>query len=58
MIDQALLEILVCPKCKQSVEYNDVKDALICPACALSYPVRDDIPVMLVDEATPLTEAS
>ena len=54
MIDQALLEILVCPKCKQDVAYNEAKDALNCPNCQLAYPIRDDIPVMLIDEATPL----
>lgn len=54
MIDQALLDILACPKCKGSVHYNAAKNGLVCDACLLEYPVRDDIPVMLVDEAKSL----
>ena len=49
-----LLAILVCPKCKGPLEYREDVDALDCKACLLRYSVRDDIPVMLVDEATPL----
>ncbi|MCX5762064.1 MAG: Trm112 family protein [Gemmatimonadetes bacterium] len=49
-----LLAILVCPKCKGVLAYREADQALDCPACLLRYPVRDDIPVMLVDEATPL----
>ena len=49
-----LLAILVCPKCKGALDYREQEDALICRACALRYPVREDIPIMLVDEATPL----
>ena len=49
-----LLEILVCPKCKGPLDYKQQDAALICPACKLRYAVRDDIPVMLIDEATPL----
>jgi len=55
MIDNTLLEILVCPKCKAKVHYNTEKNGLICDTCQLEYPVRDDIPVMLIDEATTLT---
>jgi len=47
-----LLEILVCPKCKGALEYREKESVLVCHACRLSYPVRDDIPVMLIDEAT------
>ncbi|RMH51960.1 MAG: Trm112 family protein [Zetaproteobacteria bacterium] len=54
MIDEDLLKILACPKCKQSVHYNDNQDGLVCDACRLVYPIRDDIPVMLIDEAEPL----
>lgn len=50
-----LLSILVCPKCKGELEYKEQDNALICRACSLRYPVRDDIPIMLIDEATPLT---
>lgn len=49
-----LLAILVCPKCKGELEYREAEPALVCHRCALKYPVRDDIPVMLVDEAQPL----
>jgi uncharacterized protein YbaR (Trm112 family) len=48
-----LLEILACPKCKGPLEYREVEPALLCPTCRLRYPVRDDIPIMLLDEATP-----
>jgi len=49
-----LLEILRCPKCKSEVELKADKTSLKCtnPECALIYPIRDDIPVMLIDEAT------
>jgi uncharacterized protein len=49
-----LLEILVCPKCKGALEYRESEQALLCATCRLRYPVRDDIPIMLLDEATPL----
>ena len=49
-----LLEILVCPKCKGALEYREAEPALLCRACRLKYAVRDDIPIMLIDEATPL----
>ena len=57
MLDQRLLEILVCPKCKGDLEYRSEKDELVCHNCRLIYEVRDDIPIMLVDEATPLDES-
>ncbi|WP_415034227.1 Trm112 family protein [Azonexus sp.] len=50
-MDARLLEILVCPQCKGPLEYDKAAQELICAPCALAYPVRDDIPVMLVDEA-------
>jgi uncharacterized protein YbaR (Trm112 family) len=49
-----LLAILVCPKCKGALDYHEAESALVCPACRLRYAVRDDIPIMLIDEATPL----
>ena len=49
-----LLAILVCPKCKGTLEYRDAEQSLVCPVCRLRYPVRDDIPIMLIDEAAPL----
>ena len=54
-VDPQLLEILVCPKCKGELDYRQAESVLVCEACALSYPVRDDIPIMLIDEATPLS---
>lgn len=52
-IDPELLKILVCPKCKTPVALAADRQGLRCPACRLVYPIRDDIPVMLVDEARP-----
>ncbi|MEO8564334.1 MAG: Trm112 family protein [bacterium] len=49
-----LLAILVCPKCKGALDYRDAEAALCCPVCKLRYPIRDDIPIMLLDEATAL----
>jgi uncharacterized protein len=49
-----LLTILVCPKCKGELEYRESASELVCHACRLRYPVRDDIPIMLLDEASPL----
>jgi hypothetical protein len=50
-IDKALLDILACPKCKNAVVLNKAKDKLLCRECGIVYPIKDDIPVMLVDEA-------
>ena len=50
-----LLDIIACPKCKGKLVLNSAGAALHCCACALAYPVRDEIPVLLIDEATPLT---
>ncbi len=51
MLDETLLEILVCPKCKGELEYRSEEGALLCHKCRLRYKVEDDIPVMLIDEA-------
>jgi hypothetical protein len=51
MLKRELLEILVCPKCKGELQYDKNKEELICDRCKLAYPVRDDIPVMLIEEA-------
>lgn len=56
MLDERLLEILVCPKCRGDLTHRPDPESLECPACELRYPVRDDIPVMLLDEAEPLSE--
>jgi uncharacterized protein len=50
-LSQELLEILVCPACKTPVKLTPDKNGLKCSTCRRVYPVRDDIPVMLVDEA-------
>ena len=53
-MDAKLLEILVCPLCKGSLVYKKAEQELVCKPCRLAYPVRDDIPVMLEDEARKL----
>ncbi len=53
-IDPELLEILACPKCKGDLRLTPAGDGLACDACRLVYPIRDDIPVMLIEEATKL----
>jgi uncharacterized protein len=50
-ISKDLLDILACPKCKGDIYLNESGDGLICNACRLMYPIKDDIPVMLIDEA-------
>jgi len=55
MLDEKLLEILACPKCKGDLEYRtEPEEVLVCGSCRLVYEVRDDIPIMLIDEARPL----
>ena len=53
MIAKELLEILACPKCKAEVSLDEGAQRIICtsPTCGLRYPIRDGIPVMLIDEA-------
>ena len=46
-----LLEILVCPRCKGELRAEPEASRLVCTACRVAYPVRDGIPIMLVDEA-------
>jgi hypothetical protein len=57
-MDKKLLEILVCPKCKGELTYDRQANELICAKDALAYPVRDGIPVMLEEEARPLSDNS
>jgi uncharacterized protein YbaR (Trm112 family) len=53
-VPQELLDILVCPKCKGELEYRtEPNEDLVCHACRLVYAVEEDIPIMLIDEATP-----
>jgi uncharacterized protein len=49
-----LKEILACPKCKGDLEFHEERGEIHCLRCRLVYAIRDDIPVMLVDEAKPL----
>jgi uncharacterized protein len=58
VLDERLLEILVCPGCKGELEHRKDPEELVCHACMLRYEVRDDIPIMLLDEAKPLEEHS
>jgi len=51
-----LKEILACPKCKGDLEFREPENRILCHACRLAYRIEDDIPVMLIDEARPLTE--
>ncbi len=55
MIDKKLLDILACPLCKSPLIYDKTKQELICRADRLAFPIRDDIPVMLEDEARELS---
>jgi len=51
-IDERLLEILACPVCKADVKLKEDGSGLKCVKCKRVYPIKDDIPIMLVDEAT------
>lgn len=53
-ISQELLDILACPKCKQAVILSEDGNGLICNACRLLYEIKDDIPIMLIEEAKPI----
>ena len=56
-LSKDLLDILACPQCKGPIDYDEPALEILCRRCALAYPVRDEIPVMLVDEARPLAWA-
>ena len=56
MVSKELLDILACPQCKGPVHLNDQQDGLVCESCKLVYEIRDDIPIMLIDEAKPLVD--
>jgi uncharacterized protein len=56
MLDKELLEILVCPVSKTPLIWNDSTGELLCKASGLAYPVRDGIPVLLEEEARPLSD--
>ena len=50
-LDRHLLDLIVCPACRQSLAVDEAAEELVCAGCGCAYPVRDDIPVLLVDEA-------
>ncbi len=57
-ISKELLEILACPQCKGEIHLTPSGEGLTCQRCRLLYEIRDDIPIMLVDEAKPLDTVS
>jgi len=54
-MDKKLLDILACPSCKSSLKYLKEEQELVCVPCKLAYVVRDDIPIMLIDQARSIT---
>ncbi|PLX82098.1 MAG: hypothetical protein C0616_03160 [Desulfuromonas sp.] len=55
-MSKELLDILACPQCKQPIEPDLDNQELVCKQCGLAFPIRDDIPVMLIDEARKLSQ--
>ena len=55
-LSSTILDILVCPKCKGELTIDHDKSGLVCSRCRLRYPVRDGMPIMLIDEAEKLGE--
>jgi len=55
-IKKELLDILACPKCKGDITEDPSGQWLLCQKCRLKYEIRDDIPIMLIDEAVPLDD--
>jgi uncharacterized protein YbaR (Trm112 family) len=51
MLNEELLKILACPKCKGSLEYDKENVRLLCHLCKLRYPIKNDIPIMLIEDA-------
>jgi uncharacterized protein len=54
-LNKQLLEILICPKCRGKVRFDEKTNGIICDQCKLLYEIKDDIPVMLVEEAKKLS---
>ncbi len=52
-LDPRLLDLVACPACHGGLRVDDAAEELVCDACRLAFPVRDDIPVLLLDEARP-----
>ena len=57
-VSKELLDILACPKCRGKIYLNGEENGLICENCMLLYEIREDIPIMLIDEAKPLGKHS
>ena len=55
-LNKELLQILACPKCKSDLTLTGQEEGLKCSECALVYPIREEIPVMLIDEAIPVQD--
>jgi len=55
-INKKLLEILICPQCRGKVRFDENANAIICDRCKLGYEVKDDIPVMLAEEARKISD--
>ncbi len=53
---QELLDIIACPKCKGPVQITPEEDGLICASCQLMYEIRNNIPIMLIDQAKPVAQ--
>ena len=56
-IKKELLDILACPKCKGDLFLTEKEDGLVCKACKLVYEIKDDIPIMLIEEAKPFNDS-
>lgn len=56
-MDSKLIQILVCPVCKEPLVYKKAQQELVCKPCRLAYAIKDDIPVMLEEEARRLPDA-
>ena len=55
-VKKELLDILACPKCKGEIRLNESENGLVCDNCKLLYHIKDDIPIMLIDEAETLRD--
>ncbi|HDQ40299.1 MAG TPA: Trm112 family protein [Desulfonatronum sp.] len=55
-MNKELLDILACPKCKSELVLTQPEDGLICHACQVVYPIKEEIPIMLIEEAVPLVD--
>lgn len=58
MIKKELLDVLACPKCKKPVRVSKNEECIVCDSCGLLYEIREDIPVMLIDEAKQTDDTS